>query len=151
MVAAQKLIPGMRLTSMMAPSLVLRDGRVELVLGSSGSARIRSAIVQVVVAAIDLGLPLQEAVELARVHPEDAVLDCEGGFPPETLDALEAAGEPVVRWPGRNIYFGGAQVVARTAEGFAAAGDPRRGGVGTRRDGLSALTGEGWGADARIV
>jgi gamma-glutamyltranspeptidase/glutathione hydrolase len=120
----------MRLTSMMAPSLVLRDGRVELVVGSSGSARIRSAIVQVVVAALDLGLPLQEAVELARVHPEGDVLDCEGGFPEATLAALEAAGEQVVRWPGRNIYFGGAQVVARREHGFEAAGDPRRGGAG---------------------
>ena len=35
-----------------------------------------------------------------------------------------------MRWPGRNIYFGGAQVVARTRAGFAAAGDPRRGGAG---------------------
>ena len=93
-------------------------------MGSSGSARIRSAIVQVVVAALDLGLPLQEAVELARVHPEGDVLDCEGGFPAATLAALEAAGEQVVRWPGRNIYFGGAQVAARTTEGFAAAGRP---------------------------
>ena len=49
---------------------------------------------------------------------------------PATLDALEAAGEQVVRWPGRNIYFGGAQVVSRTRAGFAAAGDPRRGGAG---------------------
>jgi gamma-glutamyltranspeptidase/glutathione hydrolase len=115
---------------MMAPSLVLEGGQVELVLGSSGSARIRSAIVQVVVAALDLGLPLQEAVELARVHPEGDLLDCEGGIPAATLDALEAAGEQLVRWPGRNIYFGGAQVVARTGGGFAAAGDPRRGGAG---------------------
>ena len=129
-VASLRLVPGMRLTSMMAPSLVLRDGRVELVVGSSGSARIRSAIVQVVVAALDLGLPLQEAVDLPRVHPEAAVLDCEGGIPAATLDALEAAGDTLVRWPGRNIYFGGAQVVAHTAAGFAAAGDPRRGGVG---------------------
>jgi gamma-glutamyltranspeptidase/glutathione hydrolase len=129
-VSSLTLTAGMRLTSMMAPSLVLRDGRVELVLGSSGSARIRSAIVQVVVAALDLGLPLQEAVELARVHPEAGVLDCEGGIPDATLDALEAAGEHVVRWPGRNIYFGGAQVVAHTVAGFAAAGDPRRGGAG---------------------
>jgi gamma-glutamyltranspeptidase / glutathione hydrolase len=129
-VASLELVPGMRLTSMMAPSLVLGDGRVELVAGSSGSARIRSAMVQVVVAALDLGLPLQEAIELARVHPEGDVLDCEGGIPAATLDALEAAGEQVVRWPGLNIYFGGAQVVARTHEGFAAAGDPRRGGVG---------------------
>jgi gamma-glutamyltranspeptidase/glutathione hydrolase len=86
--------------------------------------------VQVVVAALDLGLPLQEAVELARVHPEGEALDCEGGIPAATLDALEAAGERIVRWPGRNIYFGGAQVVARTRGGFAAAGDPRRGGAG---------------------
>ena len=129
-VASLKLMPGMRLTSMMAPSLVLDGGRVDLVVGSSGSARIRSAIVQVVVAALDLGLPLQEAVELARVHPEGDALDCEGGIPAATLDALEAAGEQIVRWPGRNIYFGGAQVVARTPDGFAAAGDPRRGGAG---------------------
>jgi gamma-glutamyltranspeptidase/glutathione hydrolase len=129
-VASLRLAPGMRLTSMMAPSLVLRDGAVELVVGSSGSARIRSAIVQVVVAALDLGLPLQAAVELARVHPEADVLDCEGGVPSATLDALEAAGERVVRWPGRNIYFGGAQVVAHGEHGFEAAGDPRRGGAG---------------------
>jgi gamma-glutamyltranspeptidase/glutathione hydrolase len=129
-VASLKLTPGMRLTSMMAPSVVLGGHGVELVVGSSGSARIRSAIVQVIVAALDLGLPLQEAVELVRVHPEGDLLDCEGGFPAGTLDALEAGGEQVVRWPGRNIYFGGAQVVARTPEGFAAAGDPRRGGVG---------------------
>jgi gamma-glutamyltranspeptidase/glutathione hydrolase len=129
-VASLALRPGMRLTSMMAPSLVLGEHGVELSLGSSGSARIRSAIVQVVVAALDLGLPLQEAVELARVHPEGEVLDCEGGVPDETLDALEAAGERIVRWPGRNIYFGGAQVAARTRNGFSAAGDPRRGGAG---------------------
>ena len=109
---------------------MLEDGGVALVAGSSGSARIRSAIVQVVVNALDLGLPLQAAVELPRVHPEGDLLDCEGGMPVETLDALEAAGEQIVRWPGRNIYFGGAQVVARTGAGFAAAGDPRRGGVG---------------------
>ncbi|MDX6617670.1 MAG: gamma-glutamyltranspeptidase / glutathione hydrolase [Gaiellales bacterium] len=129
-VSSLRLAPGMRLTSMMAPSLVLRDGQVELVVGSSGSARIRSAIVQVVVAALDLGLPVDEAVELARVHPEGDVLDCEGGVPAATLAALEAAGEQVVRWPGRNIYFGGVQVAARTSAGFAAAGDPRRGGAG---------------------
>ena len=135
-VASLRLRPGMRLTSMMAPSLVLRDGRVELVVGSSGSARIRSAIVGVVVAALDLGLPLQEAVELPRVHPEGDMLDCEGGIPPETLDALEAGGDRLVRWPDRNIYFGGAQVVSQTDAGLAAAGDPRRGGAGIVVEGM---------------
>jgi gamma-glutamyltranspeptidase len=83
-----------------------------------------------VVAALDLELPLQDAVDLPRVHPEGDVLDCEGGIPAETLDALESAGEHLVRWPDRSIYFGGAQVVAHTGGRFAAAGDPRRGGVG---------------------
>ena len=85
---------------------------------------------QVVVAALDLGLPLKEAVELPRVHPEGDVLDCEGGIPATTLDALEAAGEQIVRWPDLNIYYGGAQVVGHADDGFAAAGDPRRGGTG---------------------
>ena len=49
------------------------------------------------------------------------------------LDALAEAGEDVVRWPGRNLYFGGAQAVAAHPDGrLEAAGDPRRGGAGTR-------------------
>ena len=64
------------------------------------------------------------------MHPEGGLLDCEGGIPETTLAALEAGGDTLVRWPGRNIYFGGAQVVSHTREGFAAAGDPRRGGAG---------------------
>ena len=75
-------------------------------------------------------MPLQEAVELARVHPEGDLLDCEGGIPARRWTRSRQPGEQVVRWPGRNIYFGGAQVVARTRDGFAAAGDPRRGGAG---------------------
>jgi gamma-glutamyltranspeptidase/glutathione hydrolase len=67
---------------------------------------------------------------LPRVHPEGDLLDCEGGIPAGALDELEATGERLVRWPGLNIYFGGAQVAARTRAGFAAAGDPRRGGAG---------------------
>ena len=45
--------------------------------------------------------------------------------------ALQGAGEHVVRWPGRNLYFGGAQAVAARPGGhLEAAGDPRRGGDG---------------------
>ena len=127
-VASLALAPGMRLTSMMAPSLVLGEGGVELVLARRGrraSARrsCRSSSRRSI-----SGLPLQEAVELPRVHPEGDALDCEGGIPAETLDALETAGEQVVRWPGRNIYFGGAQVVARHSRGLRGCGRsaPRR-------------------------
>jgi gamma-glutamyltranspeptidase/glutathione hydrolase len=123
--------PGERITSMMAPTIVLgADGRVRLVVGSSGSARIRSAITAVLTRAL-AGLPLRDAVESPRIHPEAGGLDCEGGLEPGVLDALAQAGEQVVRWPGRNLYFGGAQAVAAHPDGrLEAAGDPRRGGAG---------------------
>ena len=47
---------GRRMPSMMAPSVVLRDGEVELVLGSAGSNRIRSALLQTIVGVVDHGL-----------------------------------------------------------------------------------------------
>ena len=77
------------------------------------------------------GMSLQECVEAPRIHPEGELLDCEGGFTEEVLGALELAGEQVVRWPARNLYFGGAQAVAAHPGGrLEAAGDPRRGGDG---------------------
>jgi gamma-glutamyltranspeptidase/glutathione hydrolase len=124
---------GDRITSMMSPTIVLgADGRPRLVLGSSGSARIRSAVTAVLTRALAGGMSLREAVESPRIHPEGAALDCEGGIAPEVLDALDAAGQQVVRWPDRNLYFGGAQAVAAHPDGsLEAAGDPRRGGAGT--------------------
>src|SRR5207249_7563065 len=47
--AGRHLRPGHRLTSMQAPTLLERDGAVRLVVGSSGSNRLRSAITQVIV------------------------------------------------------------------------------------------------------
>jgi gamma-glutamyltranspeptidase/glutathione hydrolase len=126
------LRPAERITSMMSPTLVLGpDGGIRLVVGSSGSARIRSAVTQVLTRALDGSMTLRECVEAPRIHPEGELLDCEGGFDGAVLDALEAAGETVVRWPGRNLYFGGAQAVAAHPGGrLEAAGDPRRGGDG---------------------
>lgn len=130
--ASLVLRPTDRITSMMSPTLVLgREGRIRLVVGSSGSARIRSAVTQVLTRALDGSMSLRDCVEAPRIHPEGELLDCEGGFEPALLEALEAAGEHVIRWPGRNLYFGGAQAVAAHEDGrLEAAGDPRRGGDG---------------------
>jgi gamma-glutamyltranspeptidase/glutathione hydrolase len=58
------------------------------------------------------------------------VLHCEGGLEPAVLDELERLGWHVVRWPRRNLYFGGVSAVEVRPDGaFAAAGDPRRGGA----------------------
>jgi gamma-glutamyltranspeptidase/glutathione hydrolase len=123
--------PGRRLTSMMAPSMLLRDGRPTLVVGSAGSERLRGAILQIVVNVVDHGLPVAEAVSAPRVHVDAGRLHLEGGFEPAVVDELGASGHEVVRWRERNLYFGGASAVALADRGgLQAAGDPRRGGEG---------------------
>jgi len=123
--------PGIRFTSGMAPSLVLRGGRPKLVVGSAGSLRLRGAIMQVVVNVVAHDLGVEEAIELPRVHREGSVLHCEGGNDPAELDRLEEWGYELHRWSGRNLFFGGVSGVEFRADGtLEAAGDPRRGGHG---------------------
>jgi len=122
---------GARLTSMMAPSVVFRDGVPRLVVGSAGSARLRGAIMQAVVNVVGHGMGVREAVDAPRVHLEEELLHCEGGCDGAELDRLESMGWQLVRWRERNLFFGGVSAVERRADGsLAAAGDPRRGGHG---------------------
>jgi gamma-glutamyltranspeptidase/glutathione hydrolase len=123
--------PGARLTSMMAPSLVLSDGSPRLVVGSAGSIRLRAAILQIVANVVDQGMTVEDAIEAPRVHLEGDVLQLEGGIAPDTADRLEERGLDVVRWGGRNLYFGGAAAVGVRQDGeLEAAGDSRRSGAG---------------------
>jgi gamma-glutamyltranspeptidase/glutathione hydrolase len=119
--------PGRRLPSMMAPTILLRGGTPELVLGSAGSNRIRSAILQTIIGVIDHGLPAGEAVDAPRIHFEDGVVYAEPGI---DTAVLERAGRPIGRFRERNLFFGGVQAVERDAAGaFWGGGDPRRGGA----------------------
>jgi gamma-glutamyltranspeptidase/glutathione hydrolase len=118
--------PGRRMPSMMAPSVVTRGGGVELVLGSAGSNRIRSAVLQTIVAVVDHGMRVREAVDAPRVHFENGVLYAEPGI---ALDEVLGEDTEVVRFGSLNLFFGGVQAVQRTKDGLIGAGDPRRGGV----------------------
>jgi gamma-glutamyltranspeptidase/glutathione hydrolase len=124
--------PGERLPSMMAPTLVLEDGRPRLALGSAGSVRLAGAIVQVIDAVVAHGISLAEAIAAPRIHVDgDGRVHLEGGRPETDAAALTAAGLDVVRWAGHNLFFGGVAAVERRADGsLDAAGDPRRGGAG---------------------
>jgi gamma-glutamyltranspeptidase / glutathione hydrolase len=129
--AAPGVRPGRRLTSMMAPSLVLFDGRPRLVVGSAGSLRLHGAILQAVVNVIRHRLPVEDAIARPRVHAEGEVVHCEGGADPAELDRLGLRGYELVRWHLRNLFFGGVSAVEMLPDGtLAAAGDPRRGGAG---------------------
>ncbi len=123
--------PGERLPSMMAPTLVLEEGRPRLVLGSAGSVRLSGAILQVIASVAGHGLGVREAIERPRLHDEEGVLHLEGGWSDAAAQRLEAGGWEVVRWSGRNLYFGGVSAVEARPDGtLGAAGDPRRGGHG---------------------
>jgi gamma-glutamyltranspeptidase/glutathione hydrolase len=122
--------PGARVPSMMAPTVALRDGRPEVALGSAGSNRIRSAILQTLLAVVDHGLPAEAAVARPRIHVEGREVDAEPGVDEAALAQLEQGGWTVRRWAEQNLFFGGVQAVARSPETgeLSGGGDPRRGG-----------------------
>jgi gamma-glutamyltranspeptidase/glutathione hydrolase len=124
------IAPARRVPSMMAPTVVLRGGEIEMGLGSAGSNRIRSAILQTIVRAVEQGMGADEAVRAPRLHFEQGVVQAEPGIDEEALARLEARGLPVVRRPEINLFFGGAQAVARdrVTAALSGGGDPRRGG-----------------------
>ena len=121
---------GVRLPSMMSPTVILNDGRLEAGLGSGGSNRIRSAILQAIIRMLDEGLEAQEAVESARMHLEGSVLNAEPGIDEAALVRLAETYE-VIRWPGQNVFFGGVHAVKRDPQSgeLSGGGDPRRGGA----------------------
>jgi gamma-glutamyltranspeptidase / glutathione hydrolase len=96
--------PGARVPSMMAPTVVLSaDDQPEMALGSAGSNRIRSAIIQTIIGVVDRGLTAQEAVSSARIHVEGREVEAEPGVAPEPLDRLEEGAWRVRRWTEQNL------------------------------------------------
>jgi gamma-glutamyltranspeptidase/glutathione hydrolase len=126
-----RIPPGRRVSSMMSPSLALRDGEVVLGLGSAGSNRIRSAILQTVVRVLEQGMDAGDAVRAGRLHFEAGTVQSEPEVEEGGLADLERRGVPVVRWKRKNLYFGGVQAVVRNQENgeLSGGGDPRRGGA----------------------
>ncbi len=122
--------PGERIGSMMAPTLVLLPTGEQVALGSGGSERIRSAMLQVLVGLIEDGVDLAEAVADPRVHFDGRTLQIEPGFTPGVVDEVAQA-RPVNVWGRTDLFFGGVNAV--TSSGAAAA-DHRRGGAAASLD-----------------
>ena len=121
--------PDSRLASMMAPTFV-ETADQRLVLGTGGSKRIRSAIVQAIDHLVRAGLSPDAAVGAPRLHVEGDLLNLESGFTPETESLLEDAFDDVEHWGRRNLFFGGVHIAGEQHGRFLAIGDPRRGGTG---------------------
>lgn len=118
-----------RLSSMMTPALALdRSGGVTA-LGSGGSNRIRTAILQVLLNAFGFKMRLEDAVAAPRLHVEADRLSIEPGFAEPALAALAGRFE-IDPWAGKNMFFGGVHAARRDAGGDAfGAADERRDGT----------------------
>ena len=95
---ANAIAPGKRPLSAMAPTIVLKDGKLSLVLGSPGGPRIISTVANVLMGVVDYGLDIQQAVNAPRFHhqwqPDEIDIE-RNGFSPDTIKLLETRGHKV--------------------------------------------------------
>jgi len=118
-----------RMTSMMAPTLVISPQGKKISLGSGGSNRLRTAILQVLVNIIDFDKSLHEAVNQPRIHFENELLSIEPGFDADALLPLCKQFKNYKLWQQQNLFFGGVHTVTGHNGNFDGAGDRRRDGV----------------------
>lgn len=124
------LPPGLRMGSMMTPTMVERPDGTRISFGSGGSERIRSATVCTVLNLVDAHMSLPQAVSSARIHATSNAIELE---PPidagQFTDELHA-GFTVRQWPSKDLFFGGVHGISRAPDGsLEAVGDARRGGT----------------------
>ncbi len=114
-----------RLPTMISPTVVVGNDGPELVLGSGGSNRIRSAILQVMLNFFIKGMNLEGAIKSSRIHLEGNVLHCEPEIRMPSRKKLPDNIQ-IHQWSAQNLFFGGVNAVSK----YEAIGDPRRGGTG---------------------
>jgi gamma-glutamyltranspeptidase/glutathione hydrolase len=118
--------PGIRVSSMMSPTIIKKNEQIVAVIGSGGSKRIRTSILQVIINLFDFHMPIKSAVESPRIHLDDeGVLHMEPGYAPEICKELKKH-YPLNVWSEKALYFGGVHSVCSTGDGW---GDSRRGGA----------------------
>ncbi|WP_339781041.1 gamma-glutamyltransferase [uncultured Thalassospira sp.] len=119
---------GVRMTSMMTPALYLAQDGNSVALGSGGSNRIRSTMMQVLLNLDVFGMSLEDAIAAPRMHFDDGLLSIEPGFDPAILDQLLLNDQH--RWQESDMFFGGVHAAACNIEAhkLLASGDSRRNG-----------------------
>ena len=134
--AANSIGPGKRPLSSMTPTIVLKDGKLFLVLGSPGSSRIITTVALAIMGVVDYGMNIQEAVDAPRFHNQwmPDVLSVEAWFAPDAIHALEKMGYQIVvgQYEGADFipYWSDAECIAidpKTGERLGAS-DGRNGG-----------------------
>ena len=127
---ANEIQPEKRMLSSMSPTILLKDGNVEMVLGTPGGSTIFTSVFQTIVNIMDFDMSPYEAIESTRFHhqllPPDEITY--NGFtignplPKETISQLGEKGYKVIP---HDYDFGDVQVIMREDESWIAASDPR--------------------------
>jgi gamma-glutamyltranspeptidase/glutathione hydrolase len=99
---ANTIGPGKRPVSSMAPTIILRDGKLFMTVGAPGGSRISTAVLQVIVNVLDFGMNVQDAVDAPRIHHQwlPDKLSLERNISPDTAALLKARGYDVDHSPG---------------------------------------------------
>jgi gamma-glutamyltranspeptidase/glutathione hydrolase len=122
---ANAIMPGKRPLSSMAPTLVEKDGRVLLVLGSPGGSHIITAVLETVLNIVDYGMAPQEAVDAPRLHHQglpDEVAYERSGLMPEHIAVLTGMGYKLVE----QRPWGAVELIEIANGRLYGASDPRR-------------------------
>jgi gamma-glutamyltranspeptidase/glutathione hydrolase len=124
---ANSLAPGKTRITMMAPTMVMRAGRPEIVLGAPGGTRIVNGVLQTLLNLVDHSMSPLEAVIAPRIDFQGTVVQAEQRIPGEVLDGLRDRGYEVLRRPlSYDSYFSQVQIIRATADGMlVGASDPR--------------------------
>ncbi|MCP4725571.1 MAG: gamma-glutamyltransferase, partial [bacterium] len=126
------IAPNKKPVSSMTPTIILKDGKPFLTVGSPGASRIISALVQIIVNLVDFDMSLDQAIEAPRVHSVTRKLYVEGILDIAVIEALKTLGHSVEVRGEKDLYFGGAQGILK---------DPSTGkligGADSRRDGFA--------------
>jgi gamma-glutamyltranspeptidase / glutathione hydrolase len=127
---ANAIVPDKRPLSTMTPTILLRDGRVAVVIGTPGGSRIATSIFQVLTDWHDFGLPLAAAVAAPRIHHQLLPADTLYEEPFATLEPAVRAGLVArgYRFAGQG-FNGDIEAISSTASGMQAVSDPRGRGV----------------------
>jgi gamma-glutamyltranspeptidase/glutathione hydrolase len=116
--------PNKRPLSSMTPTILLKDGKLFMVVGAPGGSRIITGVLQVILNVVDFGMNVQDAIDAPRFHhqwmPDKLYL--EGGFSPDTIALLKARGHTV----DRISSVANVEAIVVQPDGWLAGGTDRR-------------------------
>ena len=126
--------PGKIPLSSMSPTIIEKDGKPFMILGTPGGTRIFTAMVQIISNVIDFGMGMDEAIEAARMHCYTSAgraqsISVERRIPATTIETLLLLGNEVDVRGNYDLYFGGAQGIMLKNDVFFGGADSRREGV----------------------